>query len=122
MSNSFKNKLEYWLLVKHPHLAMNIQKLQIWWEKTSWEWWMKLNRTCCEDTLAHHCAEKLAVNSKKACCWAYLPSRCETCKRRIPMWIRYKYMMLSSFLDDCREEQEKYEAYLKQEKQKRKGK
>lgn len=100
-------KIFCWFAWKHPVLTSKVQsiqsKLYIW----RWRRYMKSHRSCCEDTLIEHCANKLVVNSKKACCYAYLPSRCSYCGRRIPRRLLYKYMMLSSFIEEYEDQKKK---------------
>lgn len=104
--NKLKYKIFCWFAWKHPRITSRIQDFSARVYQWRWQRYLKRHRCCCEDSLIRHCAEKLVVNSKKACCYAYLPERCEVCGRKIPRRILYKYMMLSSFLDELREVEE----------------
>jgi hypothetical protein len=97
-------KVFCWFAWKHPVLTSNWQSMSMRFSEWRWKRYMKRHRICCEDSLIKHCANKLVVNSKKACCYAYLPDRCETCGRRIPKRILCKYMMLSYFIEEYEEQ------------------
>ena len=92
-------RIRDWMMVHHPAIVSDVQrflmKVEMWRE----ECYMKRHRYCCENTVLRHCAAKVVINPKKACCWGYLPDRCETCGRRIPRWMQWKYMKLSLFIE-----------------------
>lgn len=108
---SLRYRIFCWFAWKHPVITSRWQNLSLHLYQWRWQRYLKRHRCCCEDSLIQHCANKLVINSKKACCYAYLPDRCETCGRRIPKRLLYKYMMLSSFIDELREQEDRREAH-----------
>lgn len=84
---------------KHPVIVSNVQRCLIDFERWREDRYMKRHRCCCENTVIKHCATKVVINPKKACCWGYLPDRCDVCGRKIPRWMQWKYMKLSLFME-----------------------
>lgn len=113
------NRLENWLAWKHPVLMSKIQSIQMELKKRSWERYMKKHRSCCESTVLHYCAKKVFVNPKKACCWGYIPERCEECGRKIPRWMLWKYMKLSLYIEHAEEAKEEYKKQIAQQRRKK---
>lgn len=87
-----------WLCLRHPVLYSKLQELGTELYIRGWRRYLRRHRDCCEFNTMKHCAEKLAVNPKKATCYGYVPERCPDCGRKIPKRIIHRWMDISLFV------------------------
>ena len=77
------------------------------------------DRQCCRYNTIKHCAEKLAVNPKKAVCWGYIPTECPDCHRTIPKFILREAMNMALFVEHYEDAKEEYAKFIKQQNKKK---
>ena len=117
--NNLKFKIESWLAWKHPLFHSKLYDFRLWWEEAHWKMFDRLNRQCCRYNTIKHCAEKLAVNPKKAVCWGYIPTECPDCHRTIPKFILREAMNMALFVEHYEDAKEEYAKFIKQQNKKR---
>lgn len=120
--NKLKFKIESWLAWKHPLFYSKLYDFRVWWYEARWKIYCKLHRECCEYNTMKHCAEKLAVNPKKATCWGYVPETCPECGRKIPKRILLKWMDIALFVEHYEDAKEDYAKFIKHQMKKHSNK
>ena len=111
------NRFENWLCLHHPIIYSKWQDFRTWFYVYRWRRYLRRNRDCCEYHTMKHCAEKLAVNPKKATCYAYVPEHCPDCGRKIPKRIIHRWMDISLFIEHYEDAKLEFAKELKRREQ-----